>query len=232
MKWTTKEVQILVKCNGKYSLDELVKITKHPFNSVTGKIQQLKKQGIEIKTNGSFGISRTLWTEKDIDILHQVGPTKTVSQIKQDYLPNFSEKAIRIKCFHEKIKCLPSPTHHAKGEKSWAWKGYNGLDGQRIATYRLNAKRRNIPFEISAEYLWRLLEKQNFQCALSGVSLYIRRNDTTASPDRIDSTKGYIEGNIQWVHKRINDMKRNDSDETLIDWCKKIVKYNENKQYK
>ena len=30
----------------------------------------------------------------------------------------------------------------------------------------------------------------------------------TASLDRIDSTKGYVRGNIQWVHKDINWFKR------------------------
>ena len=32
-------------------------------------------------------------------------------------------------------------------------------------------------------------------------------NYQTASLDRIDPTKGYIEGNIQWVHKDVNRMK-------------------------
>ena len=35
-----------------------------------------------------------------------------------------------------------------------------------------------------------------------------RHNDSkTASLDRIDSSKGYTEDNIQWVHKDVNQMK-------------------------
>jgi hypothetical protein len=48
----------------------------------------------------------------------------------------------------------------------------------------------------------------------------------TASLDRIDSSKGYEEGNIQWVHKHINFMKRTYSQEYFIDMCKKVADNN------
>ena len=66
-------------------------------------------------------------------------------------------------------------------------------------------------------------------CAISGIKLIFARSwtrDQTASLDRIDSKKGYVEGNVQWVHKRINEMKMDHSNKELISWARKIVKYN------
>lgn len=70
---------------------------------------------------------------------------------------------------------------------------------------------RIISFNVSGLYLSKILVKQQFKCALSGVDIYI--NDSahtgkgTASLDRIDSSKGYVKGNVWWVHQDINRMK-------------------------
>jgi hypothetical protein len=45
----------------------------------------------------------------------------------------------------------------------------------------------------------------------------------TASLDRIDSSKGYIEGNLQWLHKRINIMKGNMSEKEFLDFCESVT---------
>ena len=47
----------------------------------------------------------------------------------------------------------------------------------------------------------------------------------TASLDRIDSSKGYIKGNVQWVHKEFNKMKLDLLDKEFIDICKLVHKY-------
>jgi hypothetical protein len=39
----------------------------------------------------------------------------------------------------------------------------------------------------------------------------------------IDSSKGYIEGNIQWVHKDINNMKWDFTQEEFINYCKLVA---------
>ena len=48
-------------------------------------------------------------------------------------------------------------------------------------------------------------------------------SSTTASLDRIDSSKGYVIGNVQWVHKDINIMKNKFDNQYFIDMCKKIA---------
>lgn len=96
------------------------------------------------------------------------------------------------------------------------------------------AKSRGLEFNVSKEYLTGLLIKQDRKCKISGVDIKFAitskehlHGGTTASLDRIDSSKGYIEDNVQWLHKRINIMKLTDSQEQFISWCRLIVKNKE-----
>lgn len=93
-----------------------------------------------------------------------------------------------------------------------------------------NAKKRNIPMEISKEQCYDLLIKQKYRCALSGLEIYMSLNEsehmegsTTASIDRIDSAKGYYLDNIQWIHKDVNYMKHTFDQQYFLDICEKIV---------
>lgn len=94
------------------------------------------------------------------------------------------------------------------------------------------SRAKQLDFEISKEYAYGLFLDQNRKCKLSNVDIVFastarehKKGGSTASLDRIDSSKGYIEGNVQWVHKRVNIMKMSMSDEELINWCKKIVNH-------
>jgi hypothetical protein len=49
---------------------------------------------------------------------------------------------------------------------------------------------------------------------------------TTASLDRIDSSKGYVIDNVQWLHRDINMMKQRFSQEYFINICKHIAENN------
>lgn len=99
--------------------------------------------------------------------------------------------------------------------------------------YRLqyDAKNRGLPFEVTREYIWSLFEKQNRRCALTGVELKFGRfnkdlrQGRTASLDRIDSSVGYLPGNVRWVHKIVNMMKQRLSDEQLLHWAARLVEH-------
>ena len=97
-------------------------------------------------------------------------------------------------------------------------------------TIKKNAKQRNLEFNITVEYAWNIFLNQNRKCALTGELLMFSTRcwsrNATASLDRIDSTKGYIDGNVQWVHKNINMMKQQYSTKLFFDWCKKVVLHN------
>ena len=47
--------------------------------------------------------------------------------------------------------------------------------------------------------------------------------ENSASLDRIDSDDYYHKNNIQWIHKDIQCMKWNKSEEEFIKWCKIIT---------
>ena len=107
------------------------------------------------------------------------------------------------------------------------WKGYGELSGQHWAHIKLQAKKRRLRFAITIKAAWELFEKQNRCCALSGRSLVFRKGsrstDTTASLDRIDSSKGYVPGNLQWIHKRLQRMKSDFEPSEFIEWCRAIA---------
>jgi len=95
-----------------------------------------------------------------------------------------------------------------------------------------SAERRGLEFTITIENAWLLFEKQSRKCAFTGYPLVFgfgKNSRTTASIDRIDNSKGYIEGNIQWVHKRINLMRNTLTTNEFIDWCRMVVAYNPQK---
>lgn len=106
------------------------------------------------------------------------------------------------------------------------------LSGTFFSHIRQAAKSRGIEFSVSKEELWSLLVAQDFKCALSGdditLSLARKKSDPdfskiTASLDRIDSSKGYTSGNIQWLHKDVNKMKWILNNREFIALCHKIV---------
>lgn len=118
---------------------------------------------------------------------------------------------------------------HQIGNKSLTWKGYGELSKSHFSKIIREAKSRNLEFNIDIKFLWELYLKQNKKCALSGEYIIFRSqvhiSDGNASLDRIDSSKGYIEGNVQWVHKDINFMKQNLPENKFFEWCKKIYIY-------
>lgn len=97
------------------------------------------------------------------------------------------------------------------------------------------ARYRNLEFNITLDYLYDLFIKQDNKCAISGIPIILDKSYgnvkrgcviQTASLDRIDSTQGYIEGNVQWVHKDINRMKWELNQSYFIEICKKITEHN------
>jgi uncharacterized protein (DUF2342 family) len=109
------------------------------------------------------------------------------------------------------------------------FKGVGDLSSTYFSQIIRNARNRNLDFTITKDYLWNLYLQQNKKCVLSGQDIsLVRGKDTsiqTASLDRIDSSKGYVEGNVQWVHKVVNIIKNNLSDEDFLNWCCLIVRH-------
>lgn len=121
---------------------------------------------------------------------------------------------------------------HKDQLKERCWKGYQDIAGCYFSRIIRQAKERNLEFNITIEYIWDLYLKQDRRCALSGLPIifvkkYSREcKKQTVSVDRIDSTKGYTEDNIQLVHKTVNVMKGSLSNKEFYNFCKILVDYN------
>lgn len=107
------------------------------------------------------------------------------------------------------------------------------VTGSYYTSLKCKAKKRNIEFNISIEYLDNLYSLQNSRCCLSGLNINIPKGrmgkkgqNITASLDRINSNIGYIENNVQFVHKDINYMKWTLNQNYFIELCKLIARNN------
>lgn len=92
---------------------------------------------------------------------------------------------------------------------------------------QIGAAARNHEFSVTREEVEQLLLRQEHRCAITGLPIWFASNwqehrkpdGTTASLDRIDSTRGYVTGNIQWVHKDVNKMKHAYPESRFIEIC-------------
>ena len=102
----------------------------------------------------------------------------------------------------------------------------NGMVGDLALTQytrlKKSAEKRNYEFSVSIKYLWDLFQEQKQICAITGD--YIP-NIKEASLDRIDSSKGYIEGNVQWVTYQANVSKHTMTMEQLYEFCRKVLNH-------
>jgi hypothetical protein len=125
-----------------------------------------------------------------------------------------------------------------KFKSTWQPNACGDLGGTLYCSIKNRAKHRGIEFNLSKDFMWELLKKQNFKCALSGVDIQLSTKLTskgtnpdyksiTASLDRIDSSKYYTKDNVQWIHKDVNKMKNSFNQSYFINMCKLISSNNE-----
>jgi len=111
-----------------------------------------------------------------------------------------------------------------KGIKSRRnFQGYGDISKSKWRVLVYNAEQRNIPFDLTIEQIDDLFKKQDKKCRFTGLPLEINGNKGTASLDRIDSFKGYTIDNVQWVHKDVNKLKGQFSEEEFIKLCRNIT---------
>lgn len=122
---------------------------------------------------------------------------------------------------------MANPNWKKIGKAHHTFTGYEEISGSYWRKAKDGAKTRGLPFRVSMEYAWKKFIRQKRKCALSGIKLKFNSRfgvwDGNASLDRIDSSKGYIEGNIQWVHRDINRMKTNLKQSDFIHHCKRVA---------
>lgn len=167
------------------------------------------------------------WVVLDNKVV-MVGPPKRLVRTVTCRCSCGKEKLVRILSLTSGKSSGCSCAHGLRKKVLAAQLGVGQLSKTQFLYYRHCANRRDIDWNLSMEYLWALLEKQNNKCALSGLDLHLELKvgpHNTASLDRINSYLPYIEGNVQWVHKDVNKMKSTFSDTRFIEICKLVAQH-------
>jgi hypothetical protein len=116
---------------------------------------------------------------------------------------------------------LPKCCFMPKGNKTGRWLGHEEIAGVFLGSYKYNALKRGHEWNVSVEYLWKLWLDQDGKCVYTDRQLVHGKD---ASLDRIDSSFGYVVGNVQWVHADVNRMKSNFTEDYFLNICEEIVK--------
>lgn len=91
-----------------------------------------------------------------------------------------------------------------------------------------SCRRRDKTTDLDLDFLKELWEEQFGKCFVTGIDLILEQNSNPnyqASIDRIDSSKGYIKGNIRYTSVSINWLKNCFDDQHLLEFvniCKEI----------
>jgi hypothetical protein len=133
---------------------------------------------------------------------------------EQSYLRrNYAEESLKLNKLCKKCSNRnPSNNQHIGWYKNVLRKSF-------AHKYKTGAEMRGIEWDISFDYLADLLIDQDFRCALTGELLDAMELNNNCSLDRIDNSKGYIKGNVQWVLTEVNMMKQHYCQDDFIRIC-------------
>lgn len=113
--------------------------------------------------------------------------------------------------------CRITRNNKAKEQRYESWETY----------FKTITRSRKDRKNLSVSDLMKLLEKQNFKCALSGLSL-TRKKDSiyNASIDRIEAGGEYTIDNVQLVCKCVNTWRGASLKDEFVKICKAVAEYN------
>lgn len=205
--------------NKEKSIATIAKETNHSTYCVTTYMRKYKIKIRTLSPQGDFSGAR----RGNIIIVRQQTPEEAKTYTKwvcicdcgEEFLASHTSICRGLKSC---VKCLPQQEKNLIVRRPYLNRIHDG------------AKKRQLDFNITLEYISDLAKDQNFSCALTGMPLVFSKGYKedclqTASLDRIDSTKGYVEGNVQWVLKSVNFMKQNLSEKEFISLCEKVVNF-------
>jgi len=194
-RWTVKQIDFLRENYGVIPLTDISRKLNKKKQAIRYKAHQLK-----LKYKYKRGI-----TLLDIRSKLENSPIK----INEEYKGDVQVEFICPFC-HEIFIALPSHIFSkqtkscgCQNKKTIRAKKLPYVSSIRFSIIKAGAKSRSLEFDITPEYINYIMIEQNFKCKLSGLKITANNIDgiDSASLDRIDNTKGYIEGNVQWVHK-------------------------------
>jgi hypothetical protein len=107
---------------------------------------------------------------------------------------------------------------------------YASIWDEYIGLAHRGAVKRRLAFEINADFIEKLFDSQQGRCRLSGLPIFADRRiiGPTASLDRIESDRGYVKGNVQWIHKVVNTMKLDYDQDYFVAMCAQVAAHRGN----
>jgi YHS domain-containing protein len=101
-----------------------------------------------------------------------------------------------------------------------------------VARSKYRSKRKQYVSDLTPEYLKSLWDEQSGKCPFTGWSLLLPANTmgwesdynpANASLDRIDNSKGYLQGNVRFVAVMANLARQTFTDDQVIKFCKAVT---------
>lgn len=217
-KWSEDEKELLKNNYGKKTRQELAKILNRSIHSILAMAFKLRLNHFDSKyshINKSEFIDLYINQEKSILFL-----SEKFNISRDDVYTLLDKWNIPKRTKNDYLDLISGKNNHN-------WKGSNKIPGAILSSIVCRARSKNIEVSISIEDLEEIFIKQEGKCVYSGFVLTLKSKKSigNASVDRIDSSKGYTKDNIQWVHKDINFMKQNFTEEHFLKMCSAISKY-------
>lgn len=166
-----------------------------------------------------------IWTKEEIDLVQSRYPTEGAVKLAVE----LGRTRLSISgCAHQLGLTVDRSRYRMfsegrLGKDAKTFRGHGRVFGSYMSRIRKGAEQRGFSCEVDAQYLDSITIDV---CPLSGLPIiyprYTDDEEATASLDRIDSSKGYIKGNVQWVHKDVNMMKNDMSERQLFEYARAI----------
>ena len=171
-----------------------------------------------------------------VNIKKQVRPSKTGMQTIYESRIYREFKELRGENRTQLMRRNPTKKEIA----DWKWRQENFEDVKNILSFlRANLTRAanrgkdSQIINVDLDYVYQVGSNQDFFCALTGDELEFTRggqiwlgkwcNPNSCTIDRINSSKGYVEGNIQLITWRANCLKQHLDNEEFIEFCKDVA---------
>lgn len=207
-------------------------VNKSNENFVTKANFETKLQLLGTSTHEIISNSKPIHNKIEVPDTMYIEETESGYKIKVKPIP----KEIRDR-HYECRYCGDTNPEHFGAQHTCCKKCYNALDRNRRSyaerlyrSSKANARNQHHDHTITMDYIQELLDKQDYKCCYSGIPFYNDRHDKFTYPtiDRIDSSKGYIEGNVCICTWLVNTMKSNLTINQFKDLITKIYNNKDN----
>ena len=171
---------------------------------------------------------------------YEANKEKIAARYKAYREANIEKERARHKAYREaNIERIKAYREANKEKIAARQKAYRAANKEKtmLNTARKRAKKNNIPFNLTEDYL-KSIYPSDMICPVLGFEMSVGldengRPDTSPSLDRIIPEKGYVQGNVVVVSMRANTIKRDATPEELrkvADFYEKVFEQLDNKQ--